>query len=67
LLSVDALPYNPADVTYALAKRVLCLLRSGDGGALSERVTYTYDANGNLLTSTTTGGSRWTYTCDCWE
>jgi len=25
---VDALPYNPADVTYALAKRVLCLLRS---------------------------------------
>ena len=21
-------PYNPADVTYALAKRVLCLLRS---------------------------------------
>jgi len=28
LLSVDALPYNPADVTNALAKRVLCLLRS---------------------------------------
>jgi len=28
LLSVDALPYHPADVTYALAKRVLCLLRS---------------------------------------
>jgi len=28
LLSVAALPYNPADFTYALAKRVLCLLRS---------------------------------------
>jgi len=28
LQSVDALPYNPAYVTYALAKCVLCLLRS---------------------------------------
>jgi len=33
--SVDALPYNPAGVTYALAKRVLCLLRSRSGAVHS--------------------------------